>query len=150
YNKKIEKFSEKVIHADTIELTDEMTDKAMAALEGLSREDLIKKILALEFNKLYKKVERDDLNLFIDDRKKKDKHKKDRFGKDGESSFSRSRERDRSRGRDRDRSKDDNEGPSSYRPNMLNYFINIGKIDNIHPVSLVELLSTHTGITKKS
>ena len=33
---------------------------------------------------------------------------------------------------------------------MINYFINIGKIDSIHPVSLVELLSTHTGITKKS
>ena len=33
---------------------------------------------------------------------------------------------------------------------MINYFINIGKIDSIHPVSLVELLSTQTGITKKS
>lgn len=151
YSKKIEKFSEKIINADTIELTEEMVNKALQAFEGLSREDLIKKMLALEFDKLYKKVERDDLNLFDDDRKKKDKHRKERTTGGYESTYSRGRERDRDRDRDRGRDRySEGEGSGSSRSHMINYFINIGKIDSIHPVSLVELLSTQTGITKKS
>lgn len=143
YNKKIEKFTEKILQADTIELTDEMVDKAMAAFTGMTKEELVKKILALEFDKLYKKVERDDLNLFVDDRRKKDKDKnrdRERFKKD---KLTLPFEKDFRKDRQRDEQK-------MSRPHMVNYFINVGKIDNIHPVSLIELLSTQTGITKKS
>jgi hypothetical protein len=45
YSKKIEKFTEKILNADTIELNDEMINKALDAFSSLSKEDLIKNIL---------------------------------------------------------------------------------------------------------
>ncbi|MFZ1705133.1 MAG: DEAD/DEAH box helicase [Saprospiraceae bacterium] len=161
YSKRIEKFSEKILHTDTIELSEDMVNKANEAFESLTKDDLVKKILAIEFNKLYKKVERDDLNLFVDGNRKKDRGRREKTEFPYEREFRKSRERDGGRdrdsrrdgGRDRDfsRERESNSTSShSSRPHMMNYFVNLGKIDNIHPVSLIEFLSSFTGITKKS
>jgi ATP-dependent RNA helicase DeaD len=69
YSKKLEKWTEKVLHTDTIELNDELISKALETFEALTKEELVQKILAIEFNKLYKKVEKDDLNIITHDRK---------------------------------------------------------------------------------
>lgn len=173
YNKKLEKFTEKVLLTDTIELTDEMTEKALTAFEDLSKEDLVKKILAIEFNKLYKKVERDDLNIFHDHNDKRRKERGDR------NDSSRGRDRDRNsrsggeyRGRREDGGRDRREdggrdrredggrerredggrdrSSSAVNPHMDTFFINVGKIDNVHAAVLIELLSANTGITKRN
>ncbi|MBK8372816.1 MAG: DEAD/DEAH box helicase [Saprospiraceae bacterium] len=156
YNKKIEKFTEKIMNEDTVELTDEMVEKAMEAFQFLTKEDLVKKILAIEFDKLHKKVERDDLNILGDDRRKRDKTQKDRisspYDRDPKKDRDRGRDRVRERGGDKDKPREGERPREEYRtrPNMVNYFINLGKIDDVYPVTLIEFLSSFTGITKKS
>lgn len=136
YNKKLEKWTEKVINTDTIELSEEMIDKALETFDTLTKKELVEKILALEFNKLYKKVEKDDLNISLHDRKD------DRGFK-----------RNESRGRDeRSSSRGETRGVErTYHsnPHMDTFFINIGKIDNIHPGILIDILAGHAGLSKK-
>ncbi len=139
YNKKLEKWSEKVLHTDTIELTEEVISKAMQAFEGLSKQDLVEKMLALEFNKLYKKVEKDDLNISLHQDRRDDR------GRKPEGKF-----RDEQRGRD-DRNRDSKpfSRKTAANPHMDTYFINIGKIDNIHPGVLIDIIAAYAGFTKK-
>jgi len=146
YSKRLEKFTEKLLQADTIELTDEVVDKAMHLIGEMSREELVRKIIALEFNKLYKKVERDDLNILIDadQNRRKDKHRKDDKKSRGEQRHGGDFERRSDRGRSRG---DENRSVNAH--NDI-YYINLGKIDHVHPVNIVDLISTTTGITKKS
>jgi ATP-dependent RNA helicase DeaD len=129
YDKKLEKWTEKVLQADTIEVSDEMVSRAEELFFSLSKKELIEKILALEFNKLYKKVEKDDLNILMHaDRRD------DRFGK--KKDFSAGESRKEGRG-------------FSGNPHMDVYFVNIGKIDNVHPGVLVDILAGYGGLTKK-
>lgn len=133
YSKKLEKWTEKVIHTDTIELNEELISKAMEHFEPLSKKELVEKMLALEFNKLYKKVEKDDLNLPVHGDKLAGKGKgKEPFGKmHGVKSH---------RGDTRSRMSN---------PHMDTFYINVGKIDNIHPGILVDLLAGHAGLMKR-
>jgi ATP-dependent RNA helicase DeaD len=182
YVKKLEKWTEKVINTETIEVSEEMAEKAVQSLESLSKVELIERMLALEFNRLYKKVEKDDLNISMDmrgggreDRGGRDRGRDRDYGRDGgrdggrERSGSRDGGRDygsRDGGRDRDfgrreggRDNDaSGEGRSSRReggsrssmnPHMDTFFINIGKIDSVHPGVLVDILAGHAGLNKK-
>jgi len=133
YSKKLEKWTEKVIHTDTIELSEELVDKAMEHFTELSKKDLVERILALEFNKLYKKVEKDDLNLpFNADKSTMGKGKFETVSK-----------------KDRHKSHKGDERDRMSNPHMDTFYINIGKIDNIHPGILVDLLSGHAGLHKR-
>jgi ATP-dependent RNA helicase DeaD len=124
YNKKLEKWTEKVLHSDTLELNEEMIQKANETFEGLTKEELIERILALEFNKLYKKVEKDDLNMV--------------FGGDSRGSRMSVGIREGHR-----------KGPAPINPHNDTFFINIGKIDNVHPGILLDIICSHTGMSKK-
>jgi len=146
YNKKLEKWTEKVLNTDTIELSDEMIDKAVETFEALSKKELIEKILALEFNKLYKKVEKDDLNISLHERKD------DRGFKRSEGRGRDDRGRDeRSSSRDSRDSRESRGGERTYQsnPHMDTFFVNIGKIDNVHPGILIDILAGHAGLSKK-
>ena len=130
YNKKLEKWTEKVMESDTFELNEEMISRAKETFDGLTKDELIEKVLALEFNKLYKKIEKDDLNIVFGDKPKA-----------GRNQVVSGRERDR----------DKASGSKSYytSPNSEVFFINIGKIDDIHPGILLDIICNHTGLGKK-
>lgn len=135
YNKKLEKWTEKVLHTDTIELTDDLKAKALETFSSLSKDELVEKILALEFNKLYKKVEKDDLNIFVHDRKD------DRHGKKTDHGHKHHKEEKSGRNKER--------GGYHPNPHMDTFFVNIGKIDNVHPGVLIDILAGHAGLSKK-
>lgn len=136
YNKKLEKWSEKVIHTDTIELNEEMIEKACEAFESLDKKQLIERMLALEFNRLYKKVEKDDLNISVTH----DKGNRNDRGRN-----------DQRHGRDSGNPRDHGDRHERHQgnPHMETYFVNIGKIDNIHPGILIDILAGHAGLSKK-
>lgn len=148
YNKKLEKWTEKVLNTDTIELNEEMVQKAIEMFESLDKTGLIEKVLAMEFNKLYKKVEKDDLNISLkgdrgDDRGRKDGHR----GSQGRREDRDFRGRERSEG---DFNRDGRERRSYHsNPHMDTFFVNIGKIDNVHPGILIDILAGHAGLSKK-
>jgi ATP-dependent RNA helicase DeaD len=149
YNKKLEKWTEKVLNTDTIELSDEMIDKAVETFESLSKKELIEKILALEFNKLYKKVEKDDLNISLHERKDDRGFKRSEGrGRDDRGRDERGSSRD---SRDSRESRDSRGGERTYQsnPHMDTFFVNIGKIDNVHPGILIDILAGHAGLSKK-
>ena len=135
YSKKLEKWTEKVLHTDTIELNEDLISKALETFESLSKEDLVQKVLAIEFNKLYKKVEKDDLNIISNERRD------DRQGRKIDTGSKHQRDDRGDRG-SRERSYHSN-------PHMDTFFVNIGKIDNIHPGVLIDILAGHAGLTKK-
>lgn len=148
YNKKLEKWTEKVLTTDTIELNDEMISKALEMFESLSKEELVEKILALEFNKLYKKIEKDDLNVSLNERRD------DRGGRDGRRDEGRRDGRRDEGRRDGRREEFGQRGERSTRgyapnPHMEQYFVGIGKIDNVHPGILIDILAGHAGLNKK-
>jgi ATP-dependent RNA helicase DeaD len=152
YNKKLEKWSEKVLTTDTVELSDEMISKAMEMFESLSKEQLVEKMLAMEFNKLYKKVEKDDLNVSLSDKK----DERGGRGRDGgrREDGRRDGRRDEGGRRDGRREESGQRGERSSRgyqanPHMEQYFVNIGKIDNVHPGILIDILASHAGLNKK-
>ncbi len=134
YNKKLEKWTEKVLHTDTVELSDEMVEKACEAFNVLSKEELIGKILAMEFNRLYKKVEKDDLNISLN------QDKNDRSSRRSDVGSRRDDER---------RGSKEMTGRHQGNPHMETFFVNIGKIDNIHPGILIDILAGHAGLSKK-
>jgi len=133
YSKKLEKWSEKVIGTDTIELSEEIIQKAHELFKDITKEALLDKMLVLEFNRLYKKIEKDDLNVSVKDLQG-DNKKKSRDDRSG-------------------RSKRNDDVPSSRgkqrSSNMDTYFINIGKIDNIHPGVLIDIIAGYAGTNKK-
>lgn len=130
YSNKLEKWSEKVLTTETIELSEEISTKAHELFANITKEELLEKILVLEFNRLYKKVEKDDLNVSNKESQSDNRRKPT----DGRSS--RYEEKSRSRSRERN-------------SNMDTYFINIGKMDNVHPGVLIDIIATHAGMTKK-
>lgn len=132
YNKKIEKWSEKVMNTETILLSEEIRNKAHELFSDMNKEELLDKMLVLEFNRLYKKVEKDDLNLSSKDAQSDGK----RGSKDGRVGRNEKPEGRSSRKRHQN-------------SNMDTYFINIGKIDNIHPGVLIDIIAGFAGISKK-
>lgn len=155
YEKRLEKFTEKVNFTDTIELTEEIIDKALSAFSDLSKRDLVAKIVALEFNKLYKKVEKDDLNIDLLSRRNDRSSSRERTsGRYGDREHDRDRER-RSSSRESRGSGGIRESRSSgervprQREGMDTFFVNLGKIDNIHPGALVDILADYSGMQKK-
>jgi ATP-dependent RNA helicase DeaD len=168
YVKKLEKWTDKVINTDTLEVSDDMVNKAEETFENLTKRELIERMLALEFNRLYKKIEKDDLNISLDRRDGggRDSGRNDRYGSnDRYSRDSRSSDRPYDRDRNRDSGRESSRGESrggegrkkegrdlskgSSSPYMDTFFISIGKIDNIHPGVLVDMLAGHAGLSKK-
>jgi ATP-dependent RNA helicase DeaD len=134
YNKKLEKWTEKVSHTDTVELSDEMVTKACEAFDSLTKEELIGKILAMEFNRLYKKIEKDDLNISLNQDKGDRNNRRSDVG---------------SRRDDDRRGSRESSSRNQSNPHMDTFFVNIGKIDNIHPGILIDILAGHAGLSKK-
>jgi ATP-dependent RNA helicase DeaD len=140
YIRKLDKWMDKVLNTETAEVSYEMVEKTESFFTHLSKKDLIEKMIALEFNRLYKKHEKDDLNLTLE--RKGDRYANETRGRDRDNG------RNRKDGRERDRSPKSN-GFRKLNPHMDTFFINIGKIDNIHPGVLVDILASHAGIHKK-
>lgn len=128
YDKKLEKWTEKLLQTDTIELNDSIKEKTLELLKSLTKEELVEKMLALEFNKLYKKVEKDDLNVHIADRSRQDKRKM-------------------SAGKEKPFGKESKSHHSS--PHSEVFYVNIGKIDDVSPGTLLDIICRHTGIGKR-
>ncbi len=142
YSNKLEKWSDKVFNTETIELSEEIRGKAHELFASMSKEDLLDKMLMLEFNRLYKKVEKDDLNVshkdVRDDSKRGSKRDNGRFG-DRNDRGNRGDRGDSRSSRDRQKSS-----------NMDTYFINLGKIDNIHPGVLIDIIASYAGLSNKN
>jgi len=131
YHKKLEKWAEKVAITETHELSEDVIARAEELFASMSRGEILEKMLAMEFNKLYKKKEKDDLNVPIGEKETKGKKMDHRD----------SRRDSKGKGK-----------PNADRrsnPHSDTYFVNIGKIDNIHPGVLVDILSSHAGLSKK-
>ncbi len=132
YNKKIEKWSEKVMNTETVLLSEDIRNKAHELFANMTKDELLDKMLVLEFNRLYKKVEKDDLNVST---------------KEVQGDGKRSSRDSRSNRNDRPESKSPRKRHQN--SNMDTYFINIGKIDNIHPGVLIDIISGFAGMSKK-
>jgi len=105
-------------------------DEIYKKLEWLSREDLIKKFVSVEFNRFlsyYKGAK--DLNK-IEKSRDDSRDSRDRSGK------KRKGEDRRSRDRDRDRNRSDE--------NFTRLFINVGSSTNLNPPSLIGLINKYT------
>lgn len=137
YDRKLEKFVEKLINTDTLEVSDDLLGQAVQAFSSLSKEEIIGKLLALEFNKLYKKVEKDDLNLSQGEklsRGREDRGREDRGKREKDSDTRESKGGSRLKGAN---------------PHMDTFYVNIGKVDNVHPGVLVDILAGYAGLSKK-
>lgn len=135
YGRKLEKFIEKLVNTDTLEVSDELQKQAEMAFADMSKEAIIGKLLALEFNKLYKKVEKDDLNVIHGEKGKGERGK-------GEKGDRNKRTKDFS-------SKSSKVRLQGVNPHMDTFYVNIGKIDHIHPGVLVDILAGYAGFSKK-
>ncbi len=118
-------------------------------LQSIDREELIKRIVSLEFNRFleYYKNAR-DLNVAAksDDRRRDDDRGDRRGRKDRDRGDRRERDRnDRGDRRDRDRS-DAPEGKRerNYDGEFSRFFINKGSKDNLNPASLIGLINKYT------
>lgn len=101
-------------------------------LDWLTKEDVIKRMVSLEFNSF--------LEYYKD---RQDLEKPQDFGRDRGDRYSRERGgRDRNRG-DRRRD-DDNRGPRKAEEGYSRLFINLGKTDNFYPAELIELINRNT------
>ncbi|MCZ2101920.1 MAG: DEAD/DEAH box helicase [Chitinophagales bacterium] len=135
YSNRLEKWSDKVANIDTIELSDEIRNRAHELFADMTKEELLDKMLVQEFNRLYKKIEKDDLNVSVKDIKDD--------GKRG------SRERRPDRNERNERFGGRGSGGKQRSSNMDTYFINLGKIDNIHPGVLIDIIASYAGMNKK-
>ena len=122
-------------------------------LQSIDREELIKRIVSLEFNRFleYYKNAR-DLNVAAksDDRRRDDdrgdrRGRKDRDRGDRRERGARGERNDRGDRRDRDRS-DAPEGKRerNYDGEFSRFFINKGSKDNLNPASLIGLINKYT------
>jgi len=104
-------------------------DDILLKLEELSREELIKKLVSVEFTRFleyYKGAK--DINF----------EGKESGGRD------RNRDRDRDRGRDNDRSRKDRRSDSRSKGKFSRFYINLGTKSNINPASLIGIINDVT------
>lgn len=137
-DKRLDRWAEKIVSIQVDSLDDKVVKKARSWFAGLTKEELVDKILASEFGGSENENTKDDLNISLNDKRK-----------------------DRDRDRDKGRKKKDNsdrtvfpgkggrDGRKADRSNSETFFINIGKIDNVHPGILVDIIASHTGLSKK-
>jgi len=113
-------------------------------LEWLSREDLIKKFVSLEFNRFlsyYKNSK--DLNKISDSRDDRGRQR-DRKGRDGSRRDSRNDSRRDSRDNSRRDSRNESRRGSRDSANFTRLFINIGSKDDLNPSTLIGLINRYT------
>jgi len=104
-------------------------DDILLKLEELSREELIKKLVSVEFTRFleyYKGAK--DINF----------EGKESRGRD------RDRNRDRDRGRDNDRSRNERRADSRGNGKFSRFYINLGTKSNINPASLIGIINDVT------
>jgi ATP-dependent RNA helicase DeaD len=112
-------------------------------LEWLDKEEIIKRFVALEFNRFleYYKNARD---INVTDDKSTGSYKERDGGSYKERERGSYKERERGSYKERDR---DSDGPARFRKNDSGFtrlFINQGKADGLFPISLIELVNEHT------
>lgn len=118
---------------------DHILQQALEALGDLTKEEVIKRLIAKEFEPLLKSrtsrsFEKDDRRDGRDSSRSKNRRKEKDFSKELESFPDRSAER---------------RSNSSERPEKFaRYFINLGKIDNLAKRDLVDMICSHAGIDK--
>lgn len=96
-DKRIEKWTEKLMEADENDIPKETLDSVLEQLSSVEKDELVAKLLSQQLKKIRKKTNiKDDLNL-------------DEFSR-GDGGGSRDRDRGRSRDRDRNRSRDRDRG----------------------------------------
>ncbi len=113
-------------------------------LEWLSREDLIKKFVSLEFNRFlsyYKNSK--DLNKISDSRDDRGRQR-DRKGRDGSRRDSRDGSRRDARDNSRRDSRNESRRESRDNENFTRFFINIGSKDDLNPSTLIGLINRYT------
>lgn len=106
-DKRIEKWTEKLMEADENDIPSETLDKVLLQLTNIEKDELVAKLLSQQLKKIRKKTNiQDDLNLeeFGRDGGGDRGRDRDRGGKDGRRNEGRS---DRGRGRDGDRRRSD-------------------------------------------
>jgi ATP-dependent RNA helicase DeaD len=102
-DKRVEKWTEKLMEADENDIPKETLDKVLEQLSGIEKDELVAKLLSQQLRKIKKKTNiQDDLNL-------------EEFGRDGGGGRDRDRDRGRSRDRDSGRSRDRDSGRSRDR-----------------------------------
>ncbi|MEZ5198170.1 MAG: DEAD/DEAH box helicase [Bacteroidales bacterium] len=129
------------IEVDETQISEYM-DVIYKKLEWLSREDLIKRFVSVEFNRFldyYKNAS--DLNVRAE---KSDRVTRER-GRDRDKDRGRDRDRDKGRSRDRniDRDRDDNKEIMRAK-SFSRFFINIGSKDNLTPPRIIGLINDYT------
>lgn len=118
---------------------DHIHQQALEALEELTKEELVKRLIAKEFEPLLKSrssrsFEKDDRRDGRDSSRSKNRRKEKDFSKELESFPDRRAER---------------RANASERPEKFaRYFINLGKIDNLAKRDLVDMICSHAGIDK--
>ena len=129
---------------------------AVKKLEWLSKEDLLKRVVSMEFNRLiayYRNAGEIDVP---DERATRDRGgdkfgKTDRFERGGDRGDRGGRDRgdrpdriDRERG-DRGRGGESRSGDNRAEEGFTRLFINIGKTDGLYPNQVIELINTNVG-----
>lgn len=172
--KRIEKWSEKLMASDETELPKETLDKVMDQLSELDKETIVAKLIAQQLKKIRKKSHiQDDLNLEEFNRGERGDKKGRRSGKKREFKSEGRRERDRRRDIDRKgrREKDRSENIREHRPDRRDrgervreerpkgrrsnskytrMYINIGKLDKMSVGDLVDFISKNGNVKKRS
>ncbi len=109
-----------------------------AKLEDLTKEEVIKRFISLEFNRFleYYKDAPDLNERETGGRMDRGRDRDDRFGRGG-----RDRDRDRRDGRD---GRDSRGGRRGGRSGFTRFFINIGRKDSVLPKNLIGMINDHT------
>ena len=103
-------------------------------LDWLTKEDVIKRMVSLEFNSF--------LEYYKD---REDLEKPQDFGRErGDRDRGRNDRERGGRDRGRDRRREDDRGPRRAEEGFSRLFINLGKTDNFYPAELIELLNKNT------
>jgi ATP-dependent RNA helicase DeaD len=121
------------VNESTIE---EYLDMIYKKLAWLSREELIKRFVSVEFNRFLSYYhDAPDLNVKVQDRDRD----RNRDGK-------RERNRDDSRDRNRDRNRDENRSSTKKsNPNSTRFHVNLGTKNNVSAIDLISLINKNTG-----
>jgi len=166
--KRIEKWTEKLMAADETEIPKETLQKVLAQLSELDKETIVAKLIAQQLKKIRKKNNiQDDLNL--EEYGRGESNSRRSSGKKREYKSEGRRERDRRRdgerrsrkeagGRERkegrrsgqDEGATERIGRRSVSKGFTKMFINIGKLDKMSVGELVDFISKNGNVKRKS
>ncbi|MEM9545607.1 MAG: DEAD/DEAH box helicase [Bacteroidota bacterium] len=157
--KRIEKWTEKLMASDEAELPKETLENVLHQLSDLDKETLVAKLIAQQLKKIRKKKSsQDDLNLEEygrgerSERKGRRSDRKREYKSEGRRERDRRRDKERSGRRERERKVDSKEGRIGRRSIKNGYtkmYINIGKMDKMSVGELVDFISKNGNVKRK-